>query len=215
MAAFSCPTFPLKAEWKRLFTEKRKSILNSLSIWYTKANWELDLCWLTTALIWQLSITPCKMPSLNTLCVYIHPFSSTPTDSWQRHNERGALESILCTAAVAYSLFSFRLSKMLSLLQWGQVDRWLIHFNGEEKAYFRACIARMDFYDSISDVGMSFGTHFILWWWCSSRHMPGSQKHYKRQVTVVYVKLILSTNNCRTEIPKRVSPYKMNLVNAL
>lgn len=148
------------------------------------------------------------MPSLNTLCVYIHLFSSTPTDSWQRHNERGSLESILCTAAVAYSLFSFRLSKMLSLLQWGQVDRWLIYFNGEEKDYFRACIARMDFYDSISDVGMSYGTHFILWWWGSSRHMPGSQKHYKRQVTVVYAKLTLSTNIVCTEIPQRVPPYE-------
>lgn len=137
------------------------------------------------------------MPSFSTLCVYIHPFSSTPTDSWQRHNECAALESVLCTAAVAYSLFSFRLSKMLSLLQWGQVDRWLIHFNGGEKASSCACIARMNFNDSISDVGMSFGTHFLPWWWGSSavsRHMPGSQKHYKRQVTAVYASLIVSTN---------------------
>lgn len=174
--------------------EKRKSILNSLSIWHAKANWELHLCWLTTALIWQLSITRCEMPSFSTLCVYIHPFSSTPTDSWQRHNESVALESALCSAAVAYSLFSFRLSKMLSLQQWGQVDRWLIHFNGGERASSRVCIAGMDFYDSISDVGMSSGTHFLLWWWGSataSRQMPGSQEHYKRQVTAVYASLIV------------------------
>lgn len=42
--------------------------------------------------------------------------------------------------------------------------------------------------------------------------MPGIQKHYKRQVTVVYAKLTLSTNIICTEIPRHVPPYEINLV---